>query len=159
MLQRECQRLSSMTNAKRSSLIKDHKGMVGIDATSKDAHFPFLVRPRNMGNYIGQEVGQGVQAKRITPMSAMQAACIELGAECQICLTRTWGAPKGLACRQRPRAARYVTVGRSRARSGIGGFRAMGLRFEGYNPLYEYENGLKLHGGVKDVRTSSYNQT
>ncbi|KAH0743002.1 hypothetical protein KY290_030995 [Solanum tuberosum] len=32
-------------------------------------------------------------------------------------------------------------------------------KFEGYNPLYEYENGLKLHGDVKEVKTSNYNQT
>ncbi|KAH0650118.1 hypothetical protein KY284_030030 [Solanum tuberosum] len=107
-----------------------------------------------MGNYIGQEVGQGVQAKQVAPMSAIQAACIERGVECQICLTRTWG----LACRRRPRAVRYVTVGRSRARSGIWGFRAIGLKFEGNNPLYEYENGLKLHGGVQEVKRSNYNQ-
>ncbi|KAH0752734.1 hypothetical protein KY290_006294 [Solanum tuberosum] len=30
---------------------------------------------------------------------------------------------------------------------------------EGYNLLYEYENGMKLHGGVKEVKTSKYNQT
>ncbi|WMV13432.1 hypothetical protein MTR67_006817, partial [Solanum verrucosum] len=46
---------------------------------------------------------------------------------CQRYLTRTWGAPQGLACRRRPRTARYVTAGRSRARSGILGFRAMDL--------------------------------
>ncbi|KAH0716578.1 hypothetical protein KY290_012734 [Solanum tuberosum] len=74
-----------------------------------------------MGVYTGQYVGQGVQAKQAAPMSAM-----------------TWGAPKGLACRQRPRTAR---------------------KSEGYNPLYDYENGMKLHGGVKEVKTSNYYQT
>ncbi|WMV42363.1 hypothetical protein MTR67_035748 [Solanum verrucosum] len=34
-----------------------------------------------MGVYIGQEVGQGVQAKKAAPMSAMQATCVEGGDE------------------------------------------------------------------------------
>ncbi|KAH0655200.1 hypothetical protein KY285_030082 [Solanum tuberosum] len=55
-----------------------------------------------------------------------------------MCLTKTWGAPKGLAYRRRPCAVR---------------------KFEVYNLLYEYENGLKLHGDVKEVKTSNYNQT
>ncbi|WMV58792.1 hypothetical protein MTR67_052177, partial [Solanum verrucosum] len=36
----EYQRPSCMSIGTRSSLMKDHKGMVGIDATSKDAYIP-----------------------------------------------------------------------------------------------------------------------
>ncbi|KAH0633150.1 hypothetical protein KY284_035936 [Solanum tuberosum] len=40
MLQHQYQRPSCMSIGTRSSLIKDHKGMVGIDATSTDAYIP-----------------------------------------------------------------------------------------------------------------------
>ncbi|WMV58793.1 hypothetical protein MTR67_052178 [Solanum verrucosum] len=83
-----------------------------------------------MGVYIGQEVGQGVLAKQVTPMSTMQAACVEGGAE-------------DLGC----------TKGLSLSAKAVCG------EAEGYSMFYERGNGMKLHGSVKEVKKSNYNQT
>ncbi|KAH0642351.1 hypothetical protein KY290_033942 [Solanum tuberosum] len=105
-----------------------------------------------MGVYIVQEVSQEVQAKQAAPMSAMLAVCVEEGVEFQICLTRTWGAPKGLSLSARAACGESIL---------IYAYQIWGQtkKSESYNPFYEYENGLKLHGGVKEVKTSKYNQT
>ncbi|WMV30246.1 hypothetical protein MTR67_023631 [Solanum verrucosum] len=46
MFQHECQRPSYMPIGTRSSLMKNHKGMVGIDSTSKVAYINGPIRPR-----------------------------------------------------------------------------------------------------------------